>query len=226
MKVERIAFSEARPWILKRHYAHRTPTGRAYGLFQEGILVGVCVYSSVITHHVAPSICGEKYQDIVTELSRLVVEEGLEKNTLSKFVSETFKLLETPRIILSYSDSNQGHHGYIYQALNFIYTGEGGSPEEYILKGKQVSTRPEGLRKQMKIHDGYREDMTIAENVALVGGEVRKLKRKHRYVYFLGNKREKKALRKALRFESLPYPKGDNVRYDAGGKLDVQLRLI
>ncbi len=32
-------------------------------------------------------------------------------------------MLEKPKIIISFADPNNFHHGYIYQATNFIYTG-------------------------------------------------------------------------------------------------------
>ena len=38
-------------------------------------------------------------------------------------VSKCLKLLPRPMIIVSYSDTRQGHNGYIYQATNWIYTG-------------------------------------------------------------------------------------------------------
>ena len=38
---------------------------------------------------------------------------------------------------------------------------------------------------------------------------------KHRYVYFLGNKTEKKEMLKMLKYPIEPYPKGKNIRYDA-----------
>lgn len=39
--------------------------------------------------------------------------------------------------------------------------------------------------------------------------------RKHRYFYFLGSKTERKKMMKALAYPIVPYPKGDNKRYDA-----------
>lgn len=224
--VERLEWAIATPWLIKKHYAKRTPTGRAYGLYIDNILKGVCVYSSVIPN-VAASVCGEEYAEYVKELSRLVVIDGLPENTLSWFVGQTFKLIAKPKIIMSYSDRNQHHTGYIYQALNFCYTGRGGDSREFIFRGQQVSTRPEGLRRIMKMMDGYDSSITIAENVIALGGEVIDLKQKNRYIHFLGSKTKKKQMRRALRFEVLPYPKEENERYSTDTKLGgTQIQII
>ena len=42
--------------------------------------------------------------------------------------------------------------------------------------------------------------------------------RKHRYFYFLGDKRQIARMRKALIYSIEEYPKGDNIRYDASYK--------
>jgi hypothetical protein len=43
--------------------------------------------------------------------------------------------------------------------------------------------------------------------------------RKHRYFYFIGDKRQKNDMLKKLKFKIEPYPKGDNQRYDASYKV-------
>ena len=50
--------------------------------------------------------------------------------------------------------------------------------------------------------------------------------RKHRYFYFVGNKKEKKEMRQNLAYQIEPYPKGDNKRYKADSKPDVQILLF
>jgi len=50
--------------------------------------------------------------------------------------------------------------------------------------------------------------------------------RKHRYFYFIGNKRDKKKMMAELPYESQPYPKGDNKRYDASYQPTTQIKLL
>ena len=60
-----------------------------------------------------------------------------------------------------------------------------------------------------------------AENVYLV-----ERPRKHRYFYFVGNKRQVRDMKKLFIYKQEPYPKGDNVRYDASYKVQTQLTLF
>ena len=49
---------------------------------------------------------------------------------------------------------------------------------------------------------------------------------KHRYVFLVGSKTFKKRIQKSLKLKNLPYPKGENKRYDASHKVTVQQRLF
>ena len=116
---------ETYEWLLKKHYAKRIPSiSYAFGLYCGDKLVGICTYGIPASNN-SLLLCGEEYKKYAFELNRLIKDDGLEKNLQSWFVAQTFKLLPKPMIILSYSDPNNGHYGYTYQALNFFYTGEG-----------------------------------------------------------------------------------------------------
>jgi uncharacterized protein YrzB (UPF0473 family) len=124
MQVRRLHLTEYEHWIKKIHYAKRIPNIMfGYGLFIDKKLHGVCTFGMPPSSTLAQSIAGENYKNIVLELNRLVTSENLKKNTLSQFVSKSIKQLDKPKIIISFADPNNNHHGYIYQATNFIYTG-------------------------------------------------------------------------------------------------------
>jgi hypothetical protein len=130
-------------WLLNKHYAKRVPSIiYSFGLFENNILVGVITYGMPPSSTLAISVCGEKYKNIVLELNRLVVNEDLDKNALSFFVSQSINKLPKPKIIVSFSDNNMSHNGYIYQATNFIYTGLTSNCYMYIDKeGKEFHFR-------------------------------------------------------------------------------------
>ena len=52
--------------------------------------------------------------------------------------------------------------------------------------------------------------------------KVEERSRKHRYFLLLGDKRQKRAMLKALQYPIHPYPKGDNARYDASHQCEPQ----
>lgn len=83
---------------------------------------------------------GGRYSDRVFELNRLCVSEGLPKNALSWFVGQTFKMLPSPLALVSFADSGQNHHGYIYQATNWIYTGLSTRFTDVMVKDLRVCT--------------------------------------------------------------------------------------
>lgn len=143
MKVERIETSQTREWLLKKHYAKRMCSiSFAFGLYVDNILSGVCTFGMPPSSTLAKSICGEDFKDYVLELNRLVVRDGLNKNALSIFVSNSMKQLPNNKIIVSFADANMNHNGYIYQATNFIYTGVSSNTSKLIdKKGEEFHFR-------------------------------------------------------------------------------------
>lgn len=223
--VKPIKHYETKEWLLYKHYAKRMPSiSYAFGLYEDRNLIGVCTFGMPQSNDLRESICGIEKRDFVYELNRLVIDDNLDKNTLSFFVSQALKLLPSPLIIVSYADQNKGHHGYIYQATNFLFTGYGGDTREFIVNNKQISTR--SYKDTLKSNGLWNYDLTYAENVIKNGGEVIKLMPKYRYVYFIGSKAEKKEFNKLLRFSVKPYPKGDNARYDTSYKPETQITLF
>ena len=143
------------------------------------------------------------------ELNRLVVEEALPKNTLSMFLSRTFKLLPKPCLLMSFADPNNNHHGYIYQATNWIYTGETSDRNKfYDSNGKEVHKRTLVSRYGTSKRD----------EVTKLGIEIRQQIGKYRYFQFIGSKTQIKIMKTNFKYQPLPYPKGDNVRYDSSDK--------
>lgn len=215
-------------WLLKKHYAKRIPSIKyAFGLFKKEnkIMVGCCTYG-IPPQMNALLLCGDKNKEISIELNRLIKNDGLPKNTQSWFVSQTFKLLPKPLIILSYSDVNNGHNGYTYQALNFLYTGEGGAKNEYVFRKKQYTQRHINKEWIEKQGGEWNDNLTINKNFENLGGQILPQKPKHRYVYFLGNKSEKRKLKKQLKWKSYPFPKKENINYDTTYETSTQYEIF
>ena len=198
-------------WLLYKHYAKRIPSiSYSFGLFQNN-LVGVCTFGSPPSRALCVGVCGEKNANKVYELNRLCVNDNLEKNVLSFFVSTCLKLLNKELIIVSYADTSMNHNGYIYQATNWIYTG---------LSAKRTE--------RYDINNPNKHSKTVTEKKGLNYKDlaIRERPQKHRYIYFTGNKKQNKQLKKELKYKIQPYPKGDNKRYDASYKPTIQTNLF
>ena len=197
---------ECKEWLLYKHYSKRIPSiSYSYGLFNELDLIGVCTIGKPASPFLCIGVCGESESQYVYELNRLVVNDGLPKNSLSYFVSNVLKILP-PMILVSYADTSMNHHGYIYQATNWIYTG----------KTKE--------RTDIGLEDGTHSrhyDKSIDKILFR-----KKRSAKHRYIFFTGNKRNKKKWMSLLKYNIEQYPKGDNERYDSSYSPNIQMKLF
>jgi hypothetical protein len=189
-----ITHSEAKPWIVKKHYAKRMCQIQfSFGLYVDGKLSGVCCFGQPACQ--ANSKLGN-YPMI--ELVRLVVDTELQ-NACSILVSKSLKLLPKPIAVVSYSDQNAGHVGYVYQATNWIYTGVSKGDVEYIIDGKKTH------RKNAYNQFGTGSLFKIKE----MGHQVEVLKQgdKHRYYFLLGSKKEKKRNDGKFKLQTKTLPK-------------------
>ena len=184
---------ECYEWLLKKHYAHRIPPiSHAFGLYEKGVLKGVCTFGIPANQFLCTGVAGEIWKSCVLELNRLVVDSD-EQNITSWFVSRCFKTLIKPTFVVSYADTGQGHIGKIYQACNFLFTGTTKERTDPDLEGKhQRHIKTDGSVTKRRVRTA-----------------------KHRYIMILGNKRVVKKMLSDLRYPILPYPKGDTHRYDA-----------
>lgn len=145
------------------------------------------------------------YSQNVYELNRLCRTEDFHE-PLSRFVSACLRRLRVMRwIIVSYSDTAMNHHGYIYQACNFIYTG--------MTKERTDIYTGDGKHSRHYTGDDRRNEFRQVRSA------------KHRYVYFCTYlKKEKEEWMDALKYPILPYPKGDNSEdYELGYVLKPKL---
>lgn len=183
--VQQIEYKDTKHLILNVHYAKRMPSiSFAYGLFEEKEFVGLVSYGSPASPSLCKGILGEQYRDQVIELNRLVLVNN-KRNEASYLVAQSLKLLPKPRCIVSYADTHQGHAGCIYQASNFYFTGT--------TKARTDMAGKNG--KHSRHHLGDRTNRVYRSA-------------KHRYVTFIGDKKQKKEYLKLLNYPIIKeYPK-------------------
>jgi hypothetical protein len=213
MKILPIKNEETYPWLLQKHYAKRIPQIMfSFGLYEENELVGVVTYGIPASPALCMGICGKEYSDKVLELNRVCLLNN-DKNQASFLVANSIKLLPKPSIVVSYADTGKGHIGYVYQATNFLYTGLSANRVDWTVKGlehKHSKTLSDGMTLE-SIKEKYGDDFYYSER-----------SRKHRYIYFHGNKTQKKKMNGLLKYGIEPYPKGNSQKYDSGSAVETQ----
>ena len=222
-KVQSIKKELCKEWLLYKHYLKRkTSFTYCFGLFKKSQLVGIITFGNAIPLTMKKSLFGEKYMGLVYELNRLCTNDNLDKNANSFFISQSFKLLPSPMIIVSYADKSIGHNGYVYQATNFMFTGESHTQLDWKLKGK------EHLHSRTLMDEFAFEKNRIEKLKEKYGDKLYQVKRepKYRYVYVIGNKNQKKQIMNHKRFNILEYPKGQNTNYDTSYKTTTQTELF
>lgn len=220
LRVDKISKELCREMVMKYHYSGRVPgIVQCYGLFEDSNPVGCVLYSIPASYTLCQGVCGKQYTPFVLELSRLVIITKV-RNAASYLVGESLRVLGD-HVVVSYADCNDhvGHVGYVYQSTNWLYTGHGNAEPIWIdpRNGQIVSYTRRHIDEK-------------AENIGLLWTQLEKRKQlgKHRYVTFTGNRRFKRDARKALRYEILPYPKGETQRHEKtpDGKSEVRKSLF
>lgn len=196
IKFKPIEYHIAIDFLLPRHYSGRKPVvSYAFGAYEDNILKAVCTFGKPASQKPC-WCCGKENEPYVIELNRLCRTDDYKK-PLSEFVAWCLRQLKSlDKIVISYSDTGMNHHGYIYQACNFLYT---------------------GCTKQRT--DPWSSKNKHARHLKEEGAGYRKIRTsKHRYIYFCTNKKWlKKQWSEKLVYDILPYPKGDNNKdYELG----------
>jgi hypothetical protein len=217
MKVLPIKNEETYLWLLEKHYAKRIPQIMfAFGLYEDNQMVGVVTYGIPASPSLCMGICGQEYSNKVLELNRLCLLDNY-RNQSSFLIANSIKLLPKPSIVVSYADTEQGHVGYVYQASNFLYTGLSANRVDWTIKGqehKHSKTISDGMSLDA-MKEKYGDDFYYVQR-----------SRKHRYIYFHGNKTDKKILHSKLKYKIETYPKGDSKKYDSGSSVPTQQLLF
>lgn len=223
VKISSISSKTARDFVIKHHYTHSLNLCKvAYGVFyksdiegeftDDGMeLIGVVVYSHPVGRSAASSFSDIVKTKDILELVRLVIKDGYGRNMESWTISQTFKLLkiEHPnvKLILSYSDEEQGHRGTIYQATGFLYQGN-----KSIALMPNFSISLTGPPDYNWIHSRTVQSRWGSHNIEHLKKSIghtfwrKKESSKHRYFYILTDKVEKKKILKSLKHPTLPYP--------------------
>lgn len=204
MQVHPVPTRDVDEFCKRWHYAHHGGAmAWTYGLYDGPVLVGVVAYN-IPTMPACSAYFGADKWEWVAHMGRLVCADDAPRNVESHLIAGSLKLLKEARPVVravaTYAATGVGHIGYVYQATNALYLGTTASSHYYIDR--------QGRRRTPKQNQGPNKNGNVKKSLALSWGwTVHDDPPKHRYVYLLGNKTERKEARALLKFPVLPYPK-------------------
>lgn len=219
--VREISKAVARDFIEKYHYTHKFSSTRyALGIFYEeerghmffaGVneqLIGCMTYGHPVSNRTVASIVDDIALDEVLELTRLVCLDGYGKNLESYVIGQSFDWLKKNdsrvKVLVSYADPEQTHTGGIYRATNWIYQGCGLTKlmPDYSIKLEENGTWIHSRTVSAKF--GNKSIDSLAKTIGHTFWRKEETS-KHRYIYFLCDKKEKKRMMTQLKIPIVGY---------------------
>lgn len=200
--------------IVNKHYAGRwTGASLILGIYEKGTdlhsffdivsdrLVGCIIYGSPVARHGVKSISSILEFDVVWELKRLWVEDGLGSNIESYSISQSIKYIKKNhpniKVLISYADPAENHIGLVYRATNWLYQGNevshSGTMYQYRFANNGQWLSPRAMNNKIGVC-GLGDVLKIYPEI-----EYKPIERKHRYLYFTCSKTEKKKIIKQLK---------------------------
>jgi len=181
------------------HYSKSVPVPPLVkvGVWECGKYIGVVIFSRGATPSLLKPFGLSQTQGC--ELTRIALEKH--SAPVSRIVKLAMQFLKRNsselQLIVSFADPSQGHHGGVYQAGNWIYSGDTPKSNEYIgPDGKRWHSRM--VKKQgWTTVQGVRRKTLTPDQCVLV-----KKPGKHRYLMPLD-----KAMKDQIQSLSKPYPK-------------------
>ena len=207
LKLDWCSHEAAKYAVEKWHYSHTMPAGKIVkiGAWENNVFIGAVLFSRGANNNIgSPYKLG---QIEVCELTRIALHKHA--SPVSRIVSIAIKMLkkQSPelRLIVSYADPAQDHHGGIYQAMNWLYKGPSESRKgaHFIINGKYMHGRT------MRSKYGHESKIPFQWEYATA--------HKHTYLYPLDD-----AMRAQIVPLAKPYPKrSDPLRLSSNSKMPV-----
>jgi hypothetical protein len=192
------------------------PVGRLVkvGAWEDGRFVGVVIFSRGASSHLGRQWSLDQTE--VCELTRVAFREH--QTPISRVLRLAVSMLRSSnpglRLVVSFADPAHGHHGGIYQAAGWVYTGLAPGTPEYFYRGKWRHLRAivtmDGLGTGPFRNKGAYQKLRASGRLA----ELPQRANTPKYRYALGLD---PAMRKVVESRRLPYPKP--ARSPDGGSL-------
>jgi hypothetical protein len=143
LKIDWATHEAARYAVENWHYSESMPAGKLVkvGAWENGKFIGVVLFGRGANNNI-----GKPYrleQTAACELVRIALTKHITPVSKIAAIAMRFLKANSPglRLIISYADPLQGHHGGIYQAGNWIYCGTSQAQQEVMHNGKIMHKR-------------------------------------------------------------------------------------
>lgn len=208
MYVKRVDAHFCRGMIAEFHYSHIMPDNAfdCYAGFYGDRIAGIVVYGNGANNQTFSTLIPDIEVKNCRELMRLWSADGMPKNTESKLISESLKMLPKEiYLVVSFADPSHNHVGTIYQATNFHYCGMS-NPSKMLVdeKGKIFHVRSIGTYKRRHQELAGMSNLQIMEKY---GWKYIDSSGKHRYVYLRGDSWIKNLMYNQIKEKIIEYPK-------------------
>lgn len=143
LKIDWATHEAAKFSVENWHYSESMPAGKLVkvGAWENGKFIGVVLFGRGANNNI-----GKPYglqQTAACELVRIALTKHITPVSKIAAIAIRFLKANSPglRLIISYADPLQGHHGGIYQAGNWIYCGTSQAQQEVMHNGKIMHKR-------------------------------------------------------------------------------------
>ncbi len=185
LKIDWATHEAAKFAVINWHYSKSLPYGKSVkvGAWEDDKFIGVVIFAYGANNNI-----GTPYGLDQVECCELVrVALNKHNSPVSKIIAIAMRFLQKSspglRLVVSYADTAQGHHGGIYQATNWLYEGTIKQSSTAELKGKIAHKR-------------------TFDNAGIKGYVLHKAVVKHKYLMPLDQ-----AMREQIAPLAKPYPK-------------------
>jgi hypothetical protein len=199
LRVDWATHAAAKHAVENWHYSERMPASKLLkvGAWESGRFIGVVIFGGGGGNSTHGGKYGLKKAGDVCELVRVALRDHV--TPVSRIVAIALRFLNKSnpnlRMVVSFADTSQGHHGGIYQAGNWVYTGLTAPDREFHVKGQILHPRTINARGWQMVESWLRDNVDPSARLVKTPG-------KHRYLMPLDAD-----MRASIMHLSKPYPK-------------------
>lgn len=209
--VDWCSYKAAKYAVENWHYSERMPKRKlaTLGVWESENFIGAVIFGYSVSPY--QGIRWNLTQFQVVECVRVALKEHISE--VSRIVMIAMRVLKRVnpglRLLVSYADPNNGHHGGIYQAMGWVYMGGSAVVKQYFWRGQ--------WRNDTRMFDYFKTHKAEKGKC-----RTRELLPKHKYLYPLD-----KAMRRQIEKLRQPYPKraptgGASDPTEAGGSMPTR----